>query len=208
MSAVVGVLGGTFDPVHEGHLHAAESVRAALGIERVALLPGAIPPHKPGPRASAADRLEMLRRAVADRPGLEVDTYELDRGGTNYTIETLRALRAARGFTPVFILGTDALADLPTWRLPQALCAEFDLVVVDRPGRAAEPPSPATLPWTGATDLGRGGRVFRLVVEPLAVSASEIRRRCAAGEPLGELVPPPVARYIRERKLYSLEAAR
>ena len=208
MSATVGVLGGTFDPVHEGHLHAASSVRAALGLPRVVLLPCARPPHKPGTSASDADRLEMLRLAVADRPGLEICTWEIDRGGTNYTIDTLRALRRERGWDPVFVVGTDALVDLPSWRQPEALLAEFDLVVVDRPGRSADPTGPRVLPWTGAADLGRGGRVFRLALAPRDVSASEIRRRCAAGEPLSDLVPPAVARYIRERKLYSPEAAR
>ena len=217
MSRAVGLLGGTFDPVHEGHLHAATCVRSALGLPRVALLPCAVPPHKPeGLVASDDDRLAMLRLAVADRPGLELCTWEVDRGGRHYTIDTLRALRGARGWDPVFVVGMDALADLASWREPDRLLAEFDLVAVDRPGRTVEEAAARIAglgatrvrAWDGSADVGRGGRVFHLGIPPRDVSASEIRRRCAAGEPLDDLVPPAVARYIRERKLYRLEAAR
>jgi nicotinate-nucleotide adenylyltransferase len=209
VSEPVGVLGGTFDPVHEGHLHAASSVRSAMRLKRVCLLPCAVPPHKPrGLFATDEDRLAMLRLALAGRPGLELCTWEVDRGGTNYTIDTLRALRRERGWDPVFIVGMDALADLSSWREPTALLDEFDLVAVDRPGTPDVPSAGRVVPWKGAPDLGRGGRVFRVVIPPRDVSASEIRRRCAVGEPLDDLVPPAVARYIRERNLYSLEAAR
>jgi nicotinate-nucleotide adenylyltransferase len=213
----VGLLGGTFDPVHEGHLHAATCVRTALGLARVMLLPCALPPHKPGGlQASDEDRLEMLRRAIADRPGLEICTWEIDRGGTHYTVETLRALRREQGWDPVFIVGMDALADLATWRQPEALLAEFDLVAVDRPGRTRDEVIARVAgigaarfsAWTGSRDLGRGGRIFHLAIPPRDVSASEIRRRCANGASLDDLVPPAVARYIRERKLYRLEVAR
>ena len=207
MSGAVGILGGTFDPVHEGHLHVASSVRAAVGLPVIYLLPCAVPPHKPGPSASDAQRLAMLRLAVAGRDGLDVCTWEIDRGGTNYTIDTLRALRRERGWDPVFLVGSDSLAEIPTWKEPRALLAEFDLVAVERPGAALGATATGVRPWTGSPDLGRGGRVYRLEVEPLDVSASEIRRRCAAREPLGDLVPPAVGRYIRERSLYSVEAA-
>jgi nicotinate-nucleotide adenylyltransferase len=158
----------------------------------------------------------MLRLAVADRPGLEVCTWELDRGGTNYTIDTLRALRVRLGCDPVFIVGMDALADLPTWRDPESLLAEFDLVAVDRPGRTAQEAGrrlagigrERVIAWDGSDDLGRGGRVFHLPIPPREVSASEVRRRCATDAALDDLVPPAVARYIRERKLYRLEATR
>lgn len=217
MSRAVGLFGGAFDPVHEGHLHAASAVRDVLGLLRVALLPCAVPPHKPlGLHAGDEARLAMLRLAVADRPGLEVCTWEIDRGGTRYTIDTLRALRVEWGLDPVFIVGMDALADLPSWRQPEAILSEFDLVAVDRPGntaayatsRLAGLAGANVVAWDGSPDLGRGGRVFHVAIPPKEVSASEVRRRCAAGAPLDDLVPPAVARYIRERKLYRLEAAR
>jgi nicotinate-nucleotide adenylyltransferase len=216
---VAGVLGGTFDPVHLGHLHAARAVRSAFELERVLLVPSAAPPHKvPGRVASASDRLAMLRIAVADIPGLEVATIEIDRGAPSYTIDTLRALRREAGIDPLFIVGSDALLEIRTWREAERILEEFDLVAVDRPGalpeasragldpaaaarRVAVPPFPAPPP-------GHGGRIFALAIDGLDVSSTEVRRRAAAGQSLLGLVPPAVDRYIHERKLYLEEALR
>lgn len=215
---IVGVLGGTFDPVHLGHLHASDQVARVFSLRRVLLVPCASPPHKdPSEILPATHRLAMLHLAVERREGLEVSTLELDRGGTSYTIDTLRALRA--NFAVVFLLGMDALLELPTWHRHDLLLREFDLVAVDRPrgsGNGAPPrlgeemsrrvvPVPCRVGAgvTAAEDPpGKGGRIYHLTIPPLAVSSSEVRARAAASLPLDGLVPFEVARYIQEQGLY------
>ena len=216
----VGVLGGSFDPVHRGHVALACHALRTLGLERVLLLPCADPPHKPE-RALAPPyhRLEMLYLAVEDRQGLQVSTFEIAQGGVCYTIDTLRALRSgASSLAPVFLCGSDALADVPSWREYEALLAEFDFAAVIRPDDAGGPRAPgwpdivarraAPLSQTGGAALGAGGRVFRLEMPPLAVSSSLVRARRAAGRPADDLVPTRVARYIQRHRLYSEEAPR
>jgi nicotinate-nucleotide adenylyltransferase len=219
MTGALGILGGTFDPVHRGHLALALAARDALGLTKVALLPSSVPPHKPDRRiAPAYERLEMLFLAVEGRPGLTVATDELRRGGMCFTIDTLRSLRSA-GIAPVFLVGGDALAEIETWREYAALLAEFDLAVVERrpvAGVETEAPWPGSvrarltpLPFSdGAPHLGAGGRIVRLAVELPAVSSRQVRARLAAGANVDELVPDRVARYIQLRRLYRQEAAR
>lgn len=225
-AAPVGVLGGTFDPVHLGHLGAADQVRRAFALSSVLLVPSATPPHKDRPLASEEHRLAMLRLACAERPGLEVSTIELDRGGVSYTLHTLRALRAASpGRRPLFILGADAFAELASWHRPEALVDEFHLVVVDRPGGVGGSPvilsgrthPLAVVPVGAGAGAGRRlldgssapeGRVFLLTIPPIAVSSSAIRDCAAAGLPLDGLVPPAVGRYIHEQDLYRQEVRR
>ncbi len=209
----VGVLGGTFDPVHLGHLAIAEAARDRLGLRRVWFLPCAVPPHKdPAGVTPAEHRAAMIALAILDRPGLELCDVELRTGRVQYTIDTLRALRHPPwSVNPVFLLGFDSLAELPTWRLPSALLAEFDLVVVDRPDdpRSVSPLSPeisralaATPPRLRDVELGRGGRVFRLPLS-VEISSRAIRARAAAGGPLTGLVPESVARYIQHNHVYA-----
>jgi GTP-binding protein len=218
-SPVVGVLGGTFDPVHFGHLAMAEAAQRFLGLDRVLLLPSAIPPHKSRPRLTSAQHREaMLRLAVEGRPGMEVSTLELDSGEVCYTIDTLRRLR--RGpppCRPVFVLGTDSLLEIGTWRDHEGLMREFDLAAVDRPGsilqesraRLLEPAAQSLVelderePAASAPpDLGSGGRIFHLRMAAHPVSSTEVRRLAAEGRSLDGLVPAAVARYIRSNDLY------
>jgi nicotinate-nucleotide adenylyltransferase len=216
VSASVGILGGTFDPVHRGHVALAETARRALGLDRVLLLPCSVPPHKPERRiAPAFERLEMLHLALEGRTGLAVATDEIGRGGVCYTIDTLRA-RRLRGDAPVFLIGSDALAEIETWREYRALLEEFDLVAVERAptegvGEAAAWPAPARerlLDGPLPSDLGRGGRIVRLPVALHAVSSRLVRARAAASLPVGDLVPARVARYIQLRRPYRQEASR
>jgi nicotinate-nucleotide adenylyltransferase len=194
--------------------------RRALGLARVLLLPCADPPHKPE-RALAErfHRLEMLYLAIEGWEGLEVSTFEIARGGIHYTIDTLRALRAAEPpLAPLFLIGSDALADIGSWRDYEALLAEFDFAVAVRPEDDSLPrPRPwpehverrlATIPVTGDEAMGSGGRVFRLAVPTIPVSSSLVRRQHASGEPLDDLVPARVARYIQRHGLYTEEARR
>ncbi len=221
----VGVLGGTFDPVHLGHLHAAREVRSVFALPRVLLVPCARAPHKESFEITpAVHRLAMVRLAVSGQEDLEASTLEIDRGGTSFTIDTLRALRE-RGLSPLFLLGMDALLELPTWREHDRLVEEFDLVVVDRPGGSlastrrtlGEESSRRIVPVPRAKGAGTtlaghppgtGGRIFHLSIPPVVVSAREIRARAAEGAPLDGLVPPLVARYIQEQALYVREGSR
>jgi nicotinate-nucleotide adenylyltransferase len=223
-STRVGVLGGSFDPVHLGHVAIAEIVRETFGLGGVLFVPCAVPPHKPGRRLAAAeDRLRMLELALRDRPGLDASDVELERGGVSYTIDTLREVAASDTRVPVFILGMDALRELPTWHRWDELVDEFDIVAVDRPwrGEAARGPfeprlaervTPiAAAPGAGITALARpatAGRIFRVTLEPIPISASEIRARARRGLPLAGLVPPAVARYIQRSRLYLEEDTR
>ena len=213
----VGVLGGSFDPVHRGHVALACHALRALGLERVLLLPCADPPHKLD-RALAPrhHRLEMLYLAAEDRPGLQVSTFEIAQRGVCFTIDTLRALRSgAPSFDPVFLCGSDALADIASWREHEALLAEFDFAAVTRPNDAGAPwdrgwpdvvaRRVALLPPAAGPGLGTGGRVYGLELPVPAVSSSLVRTRRASGRPVGDLVPARVARYIQRHRLYSEE---
>lgn len=217
---VVGVLGGTFDPVHLGHLAMAETALRLLDLERVLLMPSATPPHKSRPRLTPArHRAAMLRLAVEGRQGLEVCTMELDSGGVCYTVDSLRRLR--RGpppVCPVFVLGMDSLLDIGTWRDHEDLLWEFDLAVMDRPGAALVEVRDRLLPRVadslveigrhgpddppGLFQHGAGGRVFHLPMAEVPVSSTEVRQRAARREDLDGLVPPAVDRYIRSNDLY------
>ena len=209
----VGVLGGSFDPVHLGHLALADHARQRLGLQRMLLLPTAVPPHKPAVALSSPRHREaMLRLAVADRPGLEVCNLDLAGDQVRYTIDTLRSLRdGPPACRPVFVLGMDSLLEIETWREYRRLMEEFDLVVMDRPGgRLAEirPRLPADaaqrlIKLEGEpADAGAGGRIFHLPVEPVPISSTEIRSRVTRGLPVDSLVPPGVAGYIRRSGLY------
>jgi nicotinate-nucleotide adenylyltransferase len=217
-----GVLGGTFDPIHLGHLHAARCVRRAFDLDQVLLIPSAVPPHKSrSDLAPPEDRLAMARLAAQGEPWITVSTLELDRGGVSYTIETLTELARTRPqVQPLFILGADAFLELRTWREPERLVRKFDLVVVDRPGSAIPEGAPdeelADLlvpvrfePAAGVPlRLARrpaAGRVFRLEIPVLDVSSSQVRGCAARGASLAGLVPPAVARYIQDRGLYVME---
>jgi nicotinate-nucleotide adenylyltransferase len=195
----VGILGGTFDPVHHGHLVIAEEAREVLGLERVLFIPAASPPHKPGrPVTDAAHRLAMAELAVAGNPSFAVSRLELDRGGASYTVDTLEALRADGVTEPWFILSAEALADFPTWRDPGRILDLARLAVVPRGGSALLDPD-----WFSARFPGRGDRVRFLSGPLLPISGSVVRRRAAAGRSVRYLVPDAVAAYVTQHSLYT-----
>ena len=215
------VLGGTFDPVHEGHLELAAAMRSVLRLPRVLLLPAALPPHKqPAEITPAHHREAMLRLAVAGRECLEICTLELRSKTVCYTIDSLRRLRQGPPTCrPVFILGMDALLEIPTWRQYVDLLREFDLLVIDRPGpgnaevierlhprvverlRPRLDPEGARRALEGGR-LGEGGRIFPIGVATTPVSSSQVRAAVVAGRSLAGLVPPQVAEYIQSYGLY------
>jgi nicotinate-nucleotide adenylyltransferase len=200
--ARIGLMGGTFDPIHEGHLEAATAALDCAQLELVLLVPAGRPPHKRGTRASAADRLEMSRLAAAGRPGLGVWDWEALRSDPSYTVDTLRTFRAERpADEPFLILGWDAARDLRSWREPEAVLRLAELVVVARPG--LDSPTPDALRAAGIDP----DRVILCLVGTPDVAATSIRRRAARHESLDGLVPARVEDYIRERGLYAPQPA-
>ena len=211
----LGVLGGTFDPVHRAHVRLACTLRAELDLERVLLVPAARPPLKNHEIAAALDRRAMLQLAIEGMAGLEVCDIELQRSGPSYTVDTLRALRASWPEHRLwFALGADALADLESWREPEALFALASFAVVPRGGTRSTLCLSRTLPARFAAAFRRGphglvhesGEELRaLAFEPSEISSSEIRARLRKGEDVGEWVPAPVLAYIQAHGLYQEE---
>jgi nicotinate-nucleotide adenylyltransferase len=196
------VLGGTFDPVHWGHLALAEAARECAALDRVLLVPAAQPPHRPLAAASAEERLEMCRLAAGESASLDVSDLEVRRRGPSYTVDTLRELAQSHPHDQLFlVLGWDAARDIGSWRQPDEILALASLVIVPRPG-LTEP---------GPADLIRAGldpsRVVVCERRTPDVRATEVRRLAAAGRPLDGLVPRAVERYLRQRRLYRSERA-
>ena len=198
MPRTIGLLGGTFNPVHEGHLSIAREALRLFALDAVWFIPCAVPPHKPvHDLASNADRLAMLRLAIAGEPRFEALDVEFNRPGKSYTLDTVRALQALHpGDAFAFIVGADTLPELPTWHRPLDLLPLVRIVSLARPGFAPDaaaihlpPPWPERL----LADLRSG--------EPLDVSSRDIRAKIAAGQPV-PLVPESVMRYIQEHHLY------
>lgn len=187
----IGLFGGSFDPVHLGHLLVAQAAREELALERLYFIPAAQSPFKPeAPPTAAAHRVQLLRLALAGRTWCEIDEQELKRGGISYTIDTVRAYRRRFPEAELFYLvGADHVAHLPEWREAEALAALARFVVVARPGQVA-----AALPAPFAGRLLAG--------YPLGLSASQIRARVRAGQDIEALVPPGVAEAIRNNGLY------
>lgn len=187
----LGVFGGTFDPIHVGHIVVAVNVRAALGLDRVLLVVANQPWQKSDRLVSAAeDRYALVAAAVDGREGLEASRLEIDRGGVSYTADTLEAL-AATGGELFLVVGADVANQLLTWERPDVVRRLATVVVVDRPGAPTE------------VALEPGWRVERVDTPHLDVSASDLRRRAAAGLPLDGLVPDASIRVILERGLYA-----
>jgi nicotinate-nucleotide adenylyltransferase len=191
------VLGGTFDPVHLGHLGAAHAALECAGLDRVLFMPSAHPPHRAGAVADAEERLAMCRLAVAGEPRFEVSDLEISRGGRSYTVDTLAELRMREPDTEMFlILGWDAARMFHTWREPSRVREMASIVVVNRPG--ADPPDAGRL-----ADAGLAGPAVVLCLRATPdISASRIRKAIAEGQPVDGMVPDTVARFIAGHGLY------
>lgn len=195
----VGLLGGTFDPVHIAHLHIAACALHELALDEVRFIPAGAPPHKPGrPISDAADRVRMLELAIAGVDGFAVDTLDLRGEGPSYTSELLERIRAAEPDAELwFIIGGDSLAELHTWHRPERVVELARLAVADRPGwdiDQALDSSPVP---------GLRHRVDMFSTVPVDLSASLIRERVGAGMPVDWLVPEPVLRHIDVQGLYA-----
>ena len=198
----IGILGGTFDPIHIGHLVVAEEARIKVGLNEVLFVPTGQPLLKPDRSITPADlRVEMVRRAIADNPHFKLCTLEIERPGPSYTVDTLMMLREQLGseVSLLFILGRDTLAELPSWKEPQKLVQLCRLVVAPRLGAKDLQQLETEIP--GLLD-----KVIQLDMPVIGISSSGIRQRIAQGLPIRYLVPTSVEKYITEQKIYLVSA--
>jgi nicotinate-nucleotide adenylyltransferase len=185
-ASAIGILGGTFDPVHNAHLAMAQAALDALPLGKVLFIPTGSPKYRNPARASGDDRVAMLRLALRENPKFEVDERELRPGATGYTVDTLQALRSELEDADLYLLmGADQYEKLGTWHRPHDVARLAKIAVFARPG----------ITLTEKAKL--------IPMEPMPISASEIRARAKRGEDLAALVPPPVANYIARHRLYS-----
>jgi nicotinate-nucleotide adenylyltransferase len=200
----LGILGGTFNPPHVGHLVMVQEAIDQLDLERVVLMPVAHPPHKEAPSDPGADvRLELCRLAVAGSERLDVSDLEIIRGGASYTVDTLRALHdRAPEHALTFIVGGDMAYSVPSWREPEAVLELARLAVAERDGLRREDIAERLAP------LHSGDRVAFFDMPRIDLSSSAIRARVAAGRPIRYLVPDPVIEAIRSHRLYRQDAGR
>ena len=211
----IAVYGGSFDPIHRGHLEPVEEVRRRLGLDAVVFVPAYVPPHKPaGPSASAFHRFAMAAMAIAPYPAFFVSDFEVERGGTTYTVESLRHFRAILEGTQVHLLiGSDSLLGLPTWRAWREIIEEFPVAVVYREPAGREE-CLAALPTelsrrcapAGATpDVApEGASIYWGGNAPVTISSTWIRKAVVSGEGLAGSVPPSVEAYLRREGIYQL----
>jgi nicotinate-nucleotide adenylyltransferase len=196
MSRRIGIMGGTFDPIHHGHLVAAEEARWQFRLDQVLFIPTGRPWQKPVGVSPAEDRYLMTVIATASNPAFAVSRLEVDNSGPSYTADTLRRLRAElpEGTRLLFIGGADLLQQLLTWKEPEQVLALAELIAATRPDFDVDD----VIQKVPAA----AGRVHRMEIPALAISSSDIRARVARGEPIEYLVPEGVARYIQKRALY------
>lgn len=195
MGERVGIFGGTFDPIHVGHLVAAVNAKHSLGLDRVVLMVANVPWQKAGNRAvsTADDRLALVEAAVGDVPGLEASRMEIERGGESFTADTLAQWHAERPDDQLFlIVGWDVAGELATWERGDQIRRLSTLVIVNRPG-SGRPKSLEEDGW----------RVAEVAVPNLEISSTDLRTRAAGGRPLDYLIPEAAVHCIKERRMYS-----
>jgi nicotinate-nucleotide adenylyltransferase len=198
----LGIFGGSFDPVHYGHLLLAESCREQCRLDRVWFLPAAVPPHKQGRAlAPAKSRVEMLELAISGNEHFAVSTIELDRGGVSYTVETLRSLKVQHPHGELFFLmGADSLHEFTTWREPGGICQLAIPVVVHRAD--SPPPDFAVLEDLVSPERLSMIRSHQVEMPIIDLSSTELRQRAAGGQSLRYRTPRAVEKYIEEQGLY------
>ncbi len=210
MARRIGILGGTFDPVHFGHLRSALEVAEFMALDELRLIPSARPPHRTAPQAGAADRLAMVELAVLGEPLLRVDDRELKREKPSYSIDTLESLRSelAADDQVFLLLGWDAFCGLPSWHRWQALLEHCHILVLQRPDADSDAPEALRdlLAARSNNDplglQGPGGQISFIWQTPLAVSATQIRSLLASGKSVRYLLPDAVLTYIHAHGLY------
>ncbi len=217
----LGLLGGSFNPIHYGHLGIARHARESLPLDQVLFIPTGDPPHKrDGALAPAKDRYEMVRLAIAGDPTFTLSDIEVRRRGKSYSIDTVQELRQQYGPSTdlYFLIGLDAFLDFTSWREPQALLKACRFVVISRPGQSYRslvklsmlpPLDPRALAQLDSGEMNRleiaipsGPGILLLPLPPCSTSASDIRQRIKKGMSLANLLPPPVESYILQHRLY------
>jgi len=201
---MIGILGGTFDPVHEGHFHIAKQVLSRLDLEQVQFMPCALPVHRDEPHASATDRCAMIELMIADEAAFVLNTLELDRGGPSFMVDSLRDIRGQVDSDLVLVLGADTFNDFVNWKSPHEILQLAHLVVCHRPGYEVDAKTfrdyrvdlPVALLERPA------GAILMLEVDANDCSSSEVRAALAQGHRLEQCVRPVVANYIDEHNLY------
>ncbi len=207
------LFGGTFNPVHYGHLRAAEEVRERFLLQRVMFIPSCNPPLKSADLAPSSDRMRMVEIATVDNPSFDLSGIECEREGRSYTVDTIEEFIRSSGERPVFLLGADSFLDIPKWHRHERLLELTDFIVVSRPGYPLE--KIRAFPWIDAVEEGDGGDALIRIssggsrgvslfvcIPGMEISASDIRRRVREGRSIRYLLPEGVERYIRERRLY------
>ncbi|CAM6940581.1 nicotinate-nucleotide adenylyltransferase [Leclercia adecarboxylata] len=212
MHSLQALFGGTFDPIHYGHLKPVEILANQIGLQRVTIMPNNVPPHRPQPEASAAQRKMMLELAIADKPLFQLDERELRRDSPSYTAQTLQEWRAEQGpETPLaFIIGQDSLLTFPGWYQYQTILENSHVIVCRRPGYALTMKEEKHQQWLEAhltyqvEDLHTlpAGKIFLAETPWFDISATLIRQRLQQGLPCDEMLPLPVLRYIQQQGLY------
>jgi len=205
--ARVGIMGGTFDPIHYGHLAAAEAAREAFFLDRIIFVPAVIPPHKNEKGVTPArHRFLMTLLAVMSNPYFEVSRVDLDRGGVTYTVDTLRDLRKELGpdTEMYFITGADAILEILSWKDPRKVLSMAEFIAVTRPGYGLDKLAAALGPLYQEFQ----DRIHILEVPPMGISSTDIRRRLAEGRSVRYLVPETVFTYITNQGLYGVKGER
>jgi nicotinate-nucleotide adenylyltransferase len=190
----IGLFGGTFDPVHLGHLRAAENAREALQLDSVHFIPAGAPPHRTGPKSSSLDRYAMVALATSGHPAFAASDVEVQRQGASYTVDTLTAMREKHPSDDlILVVGSDAFGEISSWKEHDRIFSMCRVAVVHRPGEV--PRSEMALELTGE-------RVYWVEAAGLPISATDVRRRVAEGHSVRYLVPDLVADYIAKKGLY------
>ncbi len=209
MTQAIGVLGGTFDPIHLGHVAMAQQVLASCSLSQVLFMPNNVPADKCGVVATAAQRLEMVRLALSSEGNMSASGLELQRPGKSYAVDTLRLLRQQYPVTPlVFIIGSDAFSHITSWYQYQDLFTLCHFVVVNRDGgEFDEMTLPAGLDSRLTTEVSSlqqhlAGQIYFQTIQPLAISATEVRQYLQTGDDLSAYLNPKVIDYIASHKLY------
>jgi nicotinate-nucleotide adenylyltransferase len=200
---MIGIFGGTFDPIHTGHLHIARAVLALLNLQQLQFVPCARPVHRDPPRASAEQRCAMIELAIADQPRLRLNRLEIERGGFSYTVETLRELRCAGDASLVLLLGADAFNGFASWESPAEILELANLVVCLRPAVEVSPDlySGSRVDSVEALGASEAGAILLLEVDAPDCSSSALRAGLAA-ERQSPCLPAAVADYILKQHLY------
>jgi len=206
------IYGGTFDPIHYGHLKSVTALAEEVSLRRVIIMPNNVPPHRPQPQASSIQRKQMVELAIADKPLFRLDCRELERSTPSWTVETLEQIRAEKGNKQplAFIIGQDSLVSLPRWHRWETLLSLCHLLVCQRPGFPLSMETPELQQWLeqhradSAQQLHQqpAGKIFMAPTPMYNISATTIRQRLESGLDCNELVPAAVLDFIRQQHLY------